>query len=86
MDQEVNRYFVKSDYFPFTWYARVDTSEGNTNITPNIYSEFYADIRRFCHEQWPDGEGWDWVLDLRDGTIYMPDCNHFILLKLALTA
>lgn len=86
MSQEVNRYFVKSDHFAFTWYARVDTDDGHDNITPNLYSEFYADIRQFCKEQWPDGEGWDWTLDLRDGSIYIPDPKHFMLLKLALSA
>lgn len=82
---EIRRYFVKSDFFAYTWYIRVDTSDGHINITPNIHSKFYEDIRSFCRSQWPKGEGWDWTLDLRDGALYIPDPQHIMLVKLALS-
>ncbi|MNK46305.1 hypothetical protein D3C87_650880 [compost metagenome] len=84
MYQELNRYFVPSEYFPATWHVRVDIPEAN-NITPVIHSEFYDEIRNFCTHYWPDGEGWDWTLDTNHGTITIHDKDKFMLLKLALS-
>lgn len=84
MYQELSRYFVPSEHFPATWHIRVDYPK-LANVTPILNGEFFRDIRNFCMEYWPDGEGWDWTLEIHHGTITIHDKEKFILLKLALS-